>query len=217
VGIEKAGKMIDAKDKAALHKQSKKNNQRSVMTETPLYDLLESQWHYNELNHSNLDRTQRRIHDNVWREQCDKQRQVEELFGAINGWALTDAAFSPDAIGKYRSNWNLNDFEWIDHPIGYRDKSKRRNAAIVGQPYADGIDSLRDELDAVANEYGLRWHAAPMQYASIWYPGWTSFIVMTLPDIKVELLPEQENEPRFATKGGWTKIKSSSAEMEAGR
>ena len=82
------------------------------MIETPLYDLLKSQWHYNGLNHSNLNRAQRRIHDDIWRGHCDKQRRVEKMFGALNGWSLTETAFSPDAIGKHRSNWNINNFEW---------------------------------------------------------------------------------------------------------
>ena len=42
-----------------------------------------------------------------------------------------------------------------------------------------------------------------MPYASIWYPGWTLFIVMTLPDVEVRWLPEQVSEVHFATKAGW--------------
>jgi hypothetical protein len=108
--------------------------------------------------------------------------------------------FTPEAVGPAQPSWNSRYSGlltgWMDHAICYRapvlGKRMGRNIAIVGQPYGrlDG-DRHRQELDACATRYGLRWHAAPMPYASFWYPGSTLFVVMTLPDIEVQWLPEQ--------------------------
>jgi hypothetical protein len=85
----------------------------------------------------------------------------------------------------------------MDHPLFYRtrrpDWKTTRCVAIVGQPYGS-IDAHRRELlDAVAEKFGLAWHVAPNERASIWYPSAALFICMTLPDVDVRWLPEQEN------------------------
>jgi hypothetical protein len=144
-------------------------------------------------------REQFRLADRVWPDYREMQRQVAARFGALNGWMLSTKPFTSDAIGRTQCSWNFNyrrglGTEWMDHAIYYRAKvpGRRlgRNIAIVGQPYDDGRHR-REALDADAVEFGLRWHMPPQPFASIWYPGCTLFIVMTLPEIKVRWLPEQ--------------------------
>jgi hypothetical protein len=135
------------------------------------------------------------------------QCEAAALFGRLNGWARAKTSFTPEALGRVHATWNCRDpglgTGWMDHAIHYRapvqGKRMGRNVAIVGQPYGalDG-DRHNQELDACATRYGLRWHAAPMPYASFWFPSATLFVVMTLPDIKVRWLPEQLTTVRHA-------------------
>jgi hypothetical protein len=52
---------------------------------------------------------------------------------------------------------------------------------------------VREELQALV-EQGYALHIPPAGVnASIWYPSWTLFLVLTLPNITVNWLPEQQN------------------------
>jgi RecA-family ATPase len=116
-------------------------------------------------------------------------------FAEINGWEISPDPFTPDVIGCEEPYWNPKGCSrWMDHALYFRGRlpgeERTRCIAIVGQPYAS-LDAHRNELDAVASDYGLWWHAPPKPHASIWSPGRTLFVVMTLPDVKVVWLPEQ--------------------------
>jgi hypothetical protein len=64
-----------------------------------------------------------------------------------------------------------------------------KNIALIQEPYGT-IEQHRDELDLVAEKFGLCWHVPPMPFASIHDPGIALFIVLTLPDVQVKWLPE---------------------------
>lgn len=125
-------------------------------------------------------------------------RQAIELFGKLNGWTRSERSFTPEAIGRPHTSWNYHapglGTGWMDHAVHYRARrpgwKTARNVAIVGQPYDDGHQH-RQELDACAAQYGLRWHMPPLPFVSFHYPGHTLFVVMTLPEIEVRWLPEQ--------------------------
>jgi hypothetical protein len=118
-----------------------------------------------------------------------KQAALNRAFGKINGWKLTKN-FALCDIGRSRRTFASYREGWMDHQIYYRD-SARRNIAIATQPYGNHPDDFRAELDRCAEEFGLRWHVPPVPRASFWYPGWTLFIVMTLPGVELKWLPEQ--------------------------
>jgi hypothetical protein len=67
-------------------------------------------------------------------------------------------------------------------------RASERSIALVGQPYTR---AHHPEVDAIAAQYGLRWHVPPLPSASI-HPHAMLFIVMTMPDVKVVWLPEQQ-------------------------
>lgn len=128
------------------------------------------------------------------------QRAVEKLFGELNGWQVAETSFTPDALGHVAMQWDAVIRDWMDHYVCYR--ANNRNVAIVGQPYGH-LDSYRADLDACAAGYGLRWHVPPQPYASIHYPGYTLFIVMTVPAVTtIQWLPEQVHAEQFAVEGG---------------
>ena len=66
------------------------------------------------------------------------------------------------------------------------------NIAIAGQPYAGAKDTIRPELDELKHQ-GFRIHTPPSgERASLWFPGQTLFVVVTLPGVEVKWLPEQQ-------------------------
>jgi hypothetical protein len=108
------------------------------------------------------------------------QLNAINVFAAINGWR----------VGQHHSG-----LYWTDHGIHFN--RNRRPVAIAGQPYGYPARYI-DELNAYAREHRMRWHAPPMPYASIWFPGSTLFYVMARPDVEVRWLPEQVAETGFA-------------------
>jgi len=64
------------------------------------------------------------------------------------------------------------------------------NSAIVGQPYGLAYGWREDLIELVGN--GCTLHVPPAgAYASICFPGATLFLVLTLPGVTVQWLPEQ--------------------------
>jgi hypothetical protein len=124
--------------------------------------------------------------------------EAEHAFGTINGWR-TDASyyFPPERLGRPHHQWEQNLSGWRDHSIYYkapRHDGKRGfvNIAIVGHPYGLAPSWANDLHGLISNGYQL--HVPPAgAYASIWYPGATLFLVLTLPGITVRWLPEQQN------------------------
>jgi len=135
-----------------------------------------------------------------------QQDEVAAMFADLNGWYLSNEAFVPfdiaddsfklDEITKLNAyNLRYISYRCMDHKICFKahrpEWETARCIAIAAQPYGN-IDRHRRELDEVAKRYGLRWHVAPNPHASIWSPGRALFIVLTLPNIKVNWLPEQQ-------------------------
>jgi hypothetical protein len=101
--------------------------------------------------------------------------------------------FTPEGLGKASNNYTPGPLGWRDHALYFQGPRPNRrgwiNVAIVGQPYA-GAD-CRAEL-AELERQGFRIHTPPRGgKASIWFPGQTLFIVVTLPSVEVKWLPEQ--------------------------
>jgi hypothetical protein len=143
--------------------------------------------HHHARNATDDERAQRRITDDFWRGQNERQHALAVTFGELNGWRLSRRMFMPEMIGTRRKSLL---YAYYDHPLHYRDAAGL-NAAIIGQPYGKWDDTRRARLDATAREYGLRWSVPPQPFASIWYPGSCLFIVLTKPDVEVHWLPEQ--------------------------
>jgi hypothetical protein len=123
-----------------------------------------------------------------WRKTEDCMQKAATAFGELNDWQLVKALFPLEQIGKlYRPQSDV--FPFMEHSFYYR--QRRINIAIVGQTYTP-LEESRRFLDKCANEYNVRWHVPPAgPYASFRCPGRTLFVVMTLPEIEVQWLPEQ--------------------------
>jgi hypothetical protein len=146
-----------------------------------------------------LDEYHMAYHGKSYRE-CAKLREpIEQLqkkaakqFGIINGWKLTERGFSASHIGKAPMAWDgMTREHWFDHCLYYRSKETGRPAAIVTQPYNE-LKDYCEKLNAFVFTHKLEWHVAPKEKASIWSPGVTLFIVITMPEHKVKWLPDQE-------------------------
>ena len=107
------------------------------------------------------------------------QVKAQKAFAALNGW---------------RGGRRECGLGWDDHSIRFF--KGPGTLALVGQPY--GTPKMYTECVArYAREHGMRWHAPPMPYASIWLPGSTLFYVVAKPEIEVQWLPEQVTEEGF--------------------
>lgn len=134
-----------------------------------------------------------RSDDPIYRVPPFKRRAVEH-FALLNGWRWDPAYhFTPEGLGKASNNYKPGPLGWRDHALYFQGPRPNGrgwiNVAIVGQPYA-GAD-CRAEL-AELERQGFRIHTPPRGgKASIWFPGQTLFIVVTLPGVEVKWLPEQ--------------------------
>jgi hypothetical protein len=123
------------------------------------------------------------------------RKLANRIFGEINGWRTDpDYYFAPEYLGR-SGRGDYNQPKWADHVIYYKAPKSGGsrglvNAAIVGQPYqmdgfvAGGLSEL------VASGFKVSLPINP--YASIWYPGATLFVIVTVRCAEVRLLPEQE-------------------------
>jgi hypothetical protein len=122
-------------------------------------------------------------------------RRAVELFAHLNGWRWHPSfRFLPEGLGKYGNDTTYHRPYWCDHALYFRGQvdGKRGwvNIAIAGQPYQRS-DSVRAELAELGRQ-GYCIHIPPGgDTASIWFPGQTLFIVVTLPGVTVKWLPEQ--------------------------
>jgi hypothetical protein len=168
------------------------------MTSTPIADIARDYEAYSQSLVGKDQCEKFRLADRFYPHFRARQREVARVFGELNGWTLAERSFTADAIGRAHTRWTGQFYShgWMDHAIYFRarrpDWKTARCIAIVGQPYGDIDGHRRELLDACASKLGLRWHAPPNPRASIWYPPRTLFIVMTLADVVVRWLPEQE-------------------------
>jgi hypothetical protein len=113
-------------------------------------------------------------------------------FAALNDWRATEfSCYNLGLLGRVAHSWSLyhsRDHVLLDHAIWFR--QGRRYVAAVGQPYLSAVD-IADERARLAAR-GLVLHVPPDPFASFHYPGWTLFIVITLPGAAVRWLPEQD-------------------------
>src|SRR5665213_4544005 len=148
-----------------------------------------------DINHAERDVVGKRMHPGVV---TALQNDATTAFADVNGWKVSERGFTPDRIGlttpgSSRGAWYGLCSGWIDHAIYFRaprpGKRIGQNIAIVGQPYGH---RMFDEERKALTEFGLVVHTPPGGiYASIWYPGATLFLVVTLPGVDVKWLPEQ--------------------------
>jgi hypothetical protein len=150
-------------------------------------------------------------------ENLERQHQARmvEMFAELNGWYRVDGMnFRPKDIGHQRgrtwlehresffkdrddSHTELVSCSVFDHGLWFRQKlggRRWRNIAIVGQPYGEWGWEL---LEQQCSHHGLKWLLAPNPKASFHYPGATLFLVVTLPEIDVQWLPEQTEQISF--------------------
>jgi hypothetical protein len=150
-------------------------------------------------------RSKQRIDSEFRQEQYERQLVLAKLFGKLNGWRLTKTSFELDDFDRFQRRHRrplFRTYHFLDHPLYYRDSSCSCFAAIVAQPYGK-LDEFRETLDDLAACYNLSWHVPPAApNASIWYPGWTLFIVITRPDHNICWLPEQLKVPDLIKKKG---------------
>ena len=120
-------------------------------------------------------------------------------FAAINGWRTTPAFFDLGRINRSlppRHDDRSLDRELLDHCIGF--STAHGAVAVAGQPYGSEID-LAEHRAGLA-ERGLALHVPPDPLASIHYPGWTLFVVITREGGSVKWLPEQDGRLRMKWK-----------------
>jgi hypothetical protein len=121
-------------------------------------------------------------------------------FAKLNGWRPSEvASYGLSLLGHDRMSGRTradnHDFPLLDHCIWFREG--RRYVAAVGQPYRSAVDIV--EARARLANRGLVLHIPPDPFASFHYPGWTLFVVVTKPGVRVRLLPEQDGR----LKGLW--------------
>ncbi len=134
-----------------------------------------------------------------WR--MSKSRQIHEdhallleEFASLNR-VKPGAEFDLEALrrGSLRAlSWHTIDWPGCDHPSFL--KRDKRAAMIVSEPYDL---YMVEKTRAEAERLGLTLHMPPNPQASLYWPSWTYFVVLTRPDFgEVRWLPEQTKFPR---------------------
>jgi hypothetical protein len=127
------------------------------------------------------------------------RRAATDLFAEINGWRVTKAScYNLGLLGRGASSlslWDSRDHPLLDHAVWFR--RDRRYVAAAGQPYLSAVDLAEERAELTAR--GLIMCVPPDPFASLHYPGWTLFVVVTLPGVAVRWLPEQDGR----LKGLW--------------
>lgn len=138
------------------------------------------------------------------------RRELVREFMKLNGWYVTECSFGLDALAdgkKYVKYSELlprcpNPWEGVnwDHTMYFRhSKSGGKTAALVTQPYGHREKFDYENINRPSHKpwkasiewYKLKAHMPPNQFASVWFPGSTAFVVLTRPDVEVKWLPEQ--------------------------
>ena len=162
----------------------------------------------------NAMRAARRSRNLPMREQADAhaRRAAMDAFAELNGWRPSEvASYGLSLLGRGRMSGRIcadnHDCDLLDHCVWFREG--RRYAAVVGQPYLSAVDIA--EARARLADRGLVLHLAPDPLASFHYPGWTLFVVVTKPGVRVRFLPEQDGR----LKGLWRDWLNSSPDYRA--
>jgi hypothetical protein len=128
-------------------------------------------------------------------------RRAARLFAHINGWRWDPGfRFMPESLGKYGNDHNYQRPYWCDHALYFQGQAEGKrgwvNIAIAGQPYAGAESNVRPELDDLRRR-GFCIHTPPGgERASLYFPGQTLFVVVTLAGVEVRWLPEQQGRHR---------------------
>jgi hypothetical protein len=128
-----------------------------------------------------------RDRERLTRQLSELRLAVAEQFADLNGWQLYQpgVSFRPQDIGQ-RCGQSFTGGHGIDHALYFRGSGVC--AAIASQPY----DDVEDQAEKLAERYSLTLHVPPHPKASIWFPGWTRFLVLTTGGHRVRWLPEQQ-------------------------
>ena len=99
------------------------------------------------------------------------------------------------ALTAYNNDYTHDSPSWFDHTLyfqGPRAGGKQGwvNIAIAAQPYELGDDDRAELAELQRQGYCIQIPPGG-ERESIWYPGQTLFIVVTLPGVTVKWLPEQ--------------------------
>jgi hypothetical protein len=133
------------------------------------------------------------------RDTCAHQSAMA-AFAELNGWRLSEvASYGLSLLGRDRMSSRVRadnrECDLLDHCAWFREG--RRHVAAIGQPYLSAVDIA--ETRARLADRGLVLHLPPDPLASFHYPGWTLFVVVTRPGVRVRFLPEQDGR----LKGLW--------------
>jgi hypothetical protein len=120
------------------------------------------------------------------------QDAVARRFAELNGWKLSRREFVPELIGTrrygtYGVEWGVGN-DLADHCLYFR--ADKTNTAILTQPYLKVAEIER--FRAWTDHLGLALHLPPDPYASFWFPGYATFVVLTVAGGEVRWLPEQD-------------------------
>jgi hypothetical protein len=128
------------------------------------------------------------IRERRYKKQNPIQDAAAKAFAALNGWRYRpNGSFAAGQLGRGIRATCYWQRPWQDHALYF--SAERRNVAIVGQPYQLIDGDVADFEGYISKGYAL--HFPPNPYASIWYPGATLFLVLTLGSVDVRWLPEQ--------------------------
>jgi hypothetical protein len=117
------------------------------------------------------------------------QEAAAKQFAALNGWEVSARGFNPENIGDWSHRIHfISDKTIWDHCLYFRERGRKKCAAIVAQPYDHFNEAY---AQSVARKYNIECHVPPFPTASIYYPGSCAFCVYTEPGHLIQWLPEQ--------------------------
>jgi hypothetical protein len=144
-------------------------------------------------------------------------------FARANGWRPAKSYFSVREFLTAEQRRSLgcrldgySDCPGLDHPELFR--KDRRPVAIVGHNYGglDGHDTR--EVVEIATRYGLGLHFAPAGAAASWYfPGSTTLVVLTRPEITTIVWPTADEMAAMIVDRDayWARQRAREAELAA--
>ena len=127
--------------------------------------------------------------DQVARNDREEWEELIREWGELNELKLSMAPFGPRKLaGAGKPDDTSTLWPGRDHESYFR--RDRRRAAIVTEPYDS--EGIRQAVLDYISPLGLVLHVPPEPRASLWYPGYTLFLVITKPDFgDIRWLPEQ--------------------------
>lgn len=126
-----------------------------------------------------------------------RQQAARDAFGQLNGWTITRRDITPEHIGRRsRGRWRPSEGAWdidgkfLDHHYGCRQDG--RYIALISEPYESALQNNLHQFRRWLNRIRLDQFMPPDPLASIWYPGWTLFLVIAAQSAEIRWLPEQD-------------------------